>query len=97
MILVMMKVDIKILMLFLKWLLILMLEFLLKKEKLVEKLLVFVLVILGWLKNEMWGEHALVYVKDGPNSVIYFNELPDGINKEFQGKFFEDCKVSSKK
>ena len=68
-----------------------------KKKKLVEKLLVFILVILVWLKNEMWGEHAFVYVKDGANSVIYLIELPDGINKEFQGKFFEDCKVSSKK
>ena len=97
MVLVMMKVDIKILMVFLKWLLILMLEFLLKKEKLVEKLLMFILVILGWLKTEMWGEHALVDVKNGTNSVIYLIELSDGINKEFQGKFFEDCKVSSKK
>ena len=97
MVLVMMKIDIKILMLFLKWLLILMLEFLLKKEKLVEKLLVFILVILVWLKNEMWGEHAFVYVKDGANSVIYLIELFDGINKEFQGKFFEDYKVSSEK
>ena len=43
----------------------------------------------------MWGEHALVDVKDGANSVIYLIELFDGINKEFQGKFFEDCKVSS--
>ena len=72
-----------------------MLEFLLNKEKLVEKLLVFILVILGWLKNEMWGEHELVDVKDGANSVIYLIELSDWINKEFQGKFFEDCKVSS--
>ncbi len=93
----MMKVDIKIIMVFLKWLLILMLEFLLKKEKLIEKLLMFILVILGWLKNEIWGEHALVDVKDGDNSVIYLIELSDGINKEFQGKFFEDYKVSSEK
>ena len=42
----------------------------------------------------MWGEHAFVYVKDGANSVIYLIELFDGINKEFQGKFFEDYKVS---
>ena len=49
----------------------------------------------GWLKTEMGGEHALVDVKDGANSVIYLIELPDGVNKEFQGKFFEDCKVSS--
>ena len=49
----------------------------------------------GWLKTEMGGEHALVDVKDGANSVISLIELPDGINKEHQGKFFEDGKVSS--
>ena len=68
-----------------------------QKKKLVEKLLVFILVILVWLKNEMWGEHAFVDFKDGANSVIYLIELFDGINKEFQGKFFEDYKVSSEK
>ena len=51
-----------------------------------------------WMvKNWNVRQHALVYVKDGANSVIYLIELFDGINKEFQGKFFEDCKVSSKK
>ena len=43
----------------------------------------------------MGGEFAKVEVKDAANQIIYLIELPDGINKEFQGKFFEECKVSN--
>ena len=49
----------------------------------------------GWVKTEMGGEFAKVEVKDAANQIIYLIELPDGINKEFQGKFFEECKVSN--
>ena len=49
----------------------------------------------GWLKTEMGGNYAKVDVKDGANNVIYLIELPDGINKDLQGKFFEEGKVSN--
>lgn len=49
----------------------------------------------GWVQTEMGGEHAPLTIKEGAECEIFLLELPDGINKEYQGKFFDKCKVSS--
>ena len=49
----------------------------------------------GWVKTEMGGEHAPLTVREGTETPIYLLELPDGINKEFQGKYFDKCKPST--
>jgi len=48
----------------------------------------------GWCKTEMGGEHAPSEVGEGADKIIYLLELPDTVNKEFQGKFFDDNKVA---
>ena len=49
----------------------------------------------GWCKTEMGGEHAPLEVGEGADKIIYLLELPDTVNKDFQGKFFDDNKVAS--
>lgn len=49
----------------------------------------------GWCKTDMGGEHAQIEVSEGADRVIYLLELPDVVNKEFQGKFFDENKVAS--
>ena len=41
----------------------------------------------------MGGPHAPLEVAEGAERIIYLLELPDTVNKEFQGKFFDDNKV----
>ena len=48
----------------------------------------------GWCKTEMGGENAPLEVGEGAERIIYLLELPDTVNKEFQGKFFDENKVS---
>ena len=48
----------------------------------------------GWCKTEMGGEHAPLEVGEGADKIIYLLELPDTVNKDFQGKFFDDNKVA---
>ena len=47
----------------------------------------------GWCKTDMGGPHAPLEVAEGAERIIYLLELPDTVNKEFQGKFFDDNKV----
>ena len=49
----------------------------------------------GWCKTDMGGEHAPLEVGVGADKIIFLLELPDVINKEYQGKFFDDNKVAS--
>ena len=48
----------------------------------------------GWCKTEMGGECAPLEVGDGAEKIIFLLELPDTVNKDFQGKFFDDNKVA---
>lgn len=43
----------------------------------------------------MTGPEAPLTIKEGAENVIFLLELPDGINNEYQGKYFEECKVVS--
>ena len=47
----------------------------------------------GWTKTEQGGEHALQTIQQGAEQEIYLIMLPDGINKENQGKFFSQNKI----
>ena len=49
----------------------------------------------GWVKTEMGGEHAELTIKEGAETPVFLIELPDGINKENQGKLFDKCKIAS--
>ena len=49
----------------------------------------------GWVKTDMAGPKSPLTIKEGAETEIYLIELPDGINPEYQGKYFDKCKVSS--
>ena len=49
----------------------------------------------GWVKTEMGGKHAELTIKEGAETPVFLIELPDGINKENQGKLFDKCKIAS--
>ena len=49
----------------------------------------------GWCKTDMGGEHAPLEVGDGADKILFLLELPDSVNKDYQGKFFDDNKVAS--
>ena len=49
----------------------------------------------GWVKTDMGGDLAPLTIQEGVLTPIYLIELPDGINKENQGKFFSECKIAS--
>ena len=47
----------------------------------------------GWCKTDMGGPHAPLEPAEGAERIIYLLELPDTVNKDFQGKFFDEHKV----
>ena len=49
----------------------------------------------GWVKTDMAGPKAPLSIKEGAETEVYLLELPDGINPEYQGKYFDKCKLSS--
>lgn len=49
----------------------------------------------GWVKTDMTGPEAPLTIKEGAQNVIFLIELPDGINNEYQGKYFDGFKVAS--
>ena len=49
----------------------------------------------GWVKTDMTGPEAPLSVEQGVVNEIFLIELPDGINPKYQGKYFDNCKVSS--
>jgi len=49
----------------------------------------------GWVKTDMTGPEAPLSVEEGVVNEIFLIELPDGINLNYQGKYFDNCKVSS--
>ena len=49
----------------------------------------------GWVKTDMAGPKAPLSIKEGAETEVFLIELPDGINPEYQGKYFDKCKVSS--
>lgn len=48
----------------------------------------------GWVRTDMGGPRAQRSLDEGVVCPVYLIELEHKLNKEFQGKFFEDCKVS---
>ena len=65
-----------------------------KKREISRELISVYAVHPGWCKTEMGGEHAPLEVGEGADRVIFLIELPDGVNKEYQGKFFDENKVT---
>ncbi len=49
----------------------------------------------GWVRTDMTGPKAHLSIEEGVMTPIYLIELEDGINEEYQGKFFKLCKVAS--
>ncbi len=49
----------------------------------------------GWVKTDMTGPEAPLTIEEGVVNEIFLIELPDGINKNYQGKYFDNCRVSS--
>lgn len=49
----------------------------------------------GWVRTDMAGPKAPLSIKEGAVNEVFLIELPDGINPELQGKYFEKCKVAS--
>jgi len=49
----------------------------------------------GWVRTGMGGSCAPLTYKQGAECEVYLIELPDGINREYQGKFFDRFIVSS--
>ena len=49
----------------------------------------------GWVKTDMGGHMAPLTIREGAENEVFLIELPDGINKEYQGKYFDRFKVSS--
>ena len=49
----------------------------------------------GWVKTDMGGRQAPLTIREGAENEIFLIELPDGINKEYQGKYFDRFKVAS--
>ena len=49
----------------------------------------------GWVKTDMTGPEAPLTIREGAENEVFLIELPDGINKEYQGKYFDRFKVAS--
>ena len=49
----------------------------------------------GWVKTDMGGGSAPLTYKQGAECEVFLIELPDGINREYQGKFFNRFTLSS--
>ena len=49
----------------------------------------------GWVKTDMGGPSAPLTIEQGTVNEIFLLELPDGINKNYQGKYFDNCRVAS--
>ena len=45
----------------------------------------------GWVKTDMAGPKAPLSIKEGAETEVFLIELPDGINPEYQGKYFDKC------
>ena len=49
----------------------------------------------GWVKTDMTGPEAPLTIEQGTVNEVFLIELPDGINKNYQGKYFDNCRVAS--
>ena len=49
----------------------------------------------GWVKTDMTGPEAPLTIEQGVVNEVFLLELPDGINKQYQGKYFDDCRVGN--
>ena len=49
----------------------------------------------GWVKTDMGGSGAPLSIKEGASREIMLVELPEGIDKKYQGKYFQDFKVAN--
>ena len=47
----------------------------------------------GWCKTDMGGQYAPLEVGEGADRILFLLELPDTVNKDYQGKFFDENKV----
>jgi NAD(P)-dependent dehydrogenase (short-subunit alcohol dehydrogenase family) len=49
----------------------------------------------GWCRTDMAGQKASKSAEEGAETPTFLVGLPWEINQDYQGQFFEDCKVSS--
>ena len=49
----------------------------------------------GWVKTDMGGLVAPLSMEQGVVNEVFLLELPDGISRDYQGKYFDNCKVDS--
>ena len=49
----------------------------------------------GWVRTDMGGSIAPLTYKQGAECEVFLIELPDGINKKYQGKYFDRFTISS--
>ena len=49
----------------------------------------------GFVRTDMTGSEAPLSVEEGVVNEVFLIELPDGINRNYQGKYFDNCKVTS--
>ena len=49
----------------------------------------------GWVRTDMTGPQATLSIEEGAINEVFLIELPDGINRKYQGKYFDNCEVSS--
>lgn len=48
----------------------------------------------GWVKTDMGGSEAPLTVEEGIETPLFLIDLDDGIIPEYQGKYFDKCKVA---
>lgn len=49
----------------------------------------------GWVRTDMGGSIAPLTNKQGAECEVFLIELPDGINRKYQGKYFDRFTISS--
>lgn len=49
----------------------------------------------GWVRTDMAGPKAPLTIEEGAKMEVFLIELPDGINEQYQGKYFSDCKLGN--
>jgi len=49
----------------------------------------------GWVKTDLAGPNTPLFIEEGVVTPIYVIQLEDGINEERQGKYYDNCKITS--
>jgi NAD(P)-dependent dehydrogenase (short-subunit alcohol dehydrogenase family) len=66
-----------------------------KKKEIIERNISCYSCNPGWVRTDMAGPKALLSIEEGVLTPIYLVELPYGIQKDIQGKYFDLCKITS--